>query len=414
MFLKIKILILGLCFLGPVIELYAADGKDQMQASSSADIKSLHYYQEKISTLESQQGAYHSELSKTLVEMGQWYRTQGDHLKAVGAFERALHISKVNKGMHNPAQVEFVELLIESFSTLRDWQSLGDNLHYLLWIHRRNYNAEDDRLVSMMERVGQWYAQAYHLHNGGEAVSYLVKADDLFDEAAVIIESQHGPQSRQLINILHSTAMINYRIANDVDDVFRMSHRDIREAMIPNKRASPYMHEAEVRTFYFNQSFHKGVRSLERIIDIYEGKLPESLVEYAQALVYQGDYYLSLKRKWNAMSNYNKAYAVLLQQGADSTDIRTIFGEPRQVEPFNIPGKEIMVVEQDRYVDAMFDVPGNGWPRNIRIIATSPEDNSELVIRGKHAVAATRFRPRFTNGKPMNTEGVSLRYFFRR
>ena len=413
MHFRIIIFVLVLCLYPPFAELFSANEYEQ-SVDPSSSIRSLQKHRENISRLESQHGAYHVELGDALRNLGQWYQSQGYYLKAVEALDRALHISKVNKGMHNLVQVELIELLVESYSALQDWKGLENKLHYLLWIYRRNYTSEDDRLVSMMERVGQWYMKAYQLHRGGEAVSYLVKADDLFDEAAGIIVSQNGEQSRQLVNVLHSTATINYQIANDVNDIFKMSHRDIREAMISNKRGSPYMNEVAVRAYYFDQSFYKGRRSLNRVIDIYKNNLPESAVEYAQALVYQGDFYLALNRKWNAMSNYKKAYEILVEHEADSEDIVSIFGEPRRVEPFNIPGKELASIDQSRYIDAMFDVPSNGWPRDIRIIATRPEDNSELMIRGKHAVAATRYRPRFENGIPVNTERVSLRYVFRK
>ena len=397
-------------------ELIAKDGVSQSDASPqvTSSAVSLQQYQDTISKLESEQGAYHPALRQAWLDLGLWRQGQGDYLQAVAAFEKALHIGKVNAGLHDLMQVEIVELLIDSYSQLQDWQGLDKNLNYLLWLSRRNYNNDDDRLVAIIERVGRWYMQAYQLYSGGEAVSYLVKADDLYDEATHIIEKQYGQNAKQLVNILHAIATINYQIASDVDDVFRMSHKDIRAAMIPDKRATPYLNEVAVRAFYFDQSFYKGKHSLELIINIYKDELPESTLEYAQALVYQGDYYLSLNRKWNAMRNYEKAYAVLVQGNAGSEDIKSIFGAPRRVEPFTIPGKELAAIDESRYIDAMFDVPSKGWPGDIRIIATNPEDSSELRTRGKHAVSATRYRPRFEEGKPVSTEAVSLRYVFRK
>lgn len=395
---------------------FAQDGVSQADESLHVitPAESLQQYQDTISKLESEQGAYHPALRQALLALGLWHRDQGDNLQAVEAFEKALHIAKVNAGLHDPAQVEIVELLIDSYSQLQDWRGLDKNLNYLLWLSRRNYNNDDDRLVAIIERVARWYMQAYQLYSGGEAVSSLVKADDLYDEAARIIEKQYGQHAKQLINVLHATATINYQIASDVDDVFRMSHRDIRAAMIPNRRPTPYLNEVAVRAFYFEQSFYKGKHSLDLIINIYKDELPEATLDYAQALVYQGDFYLSLNRKWNAMRNYEKAYATLVEGKAGSEDIKTIFGAPRRVEPFAIPGREIAAVDESRYIDAMFDVPGNGWPKDIRIIATHPEDSTELRTRGRHAVSATRYRPRFEEGKPVSTAGVSLRYVFRK
>ncbi len=391
----------------------AADTDDKT-IDKANQAESLVEQQALISQLESKHGAYHSSLRQAFQDLGALEKKQGNYLKAIAAYEKALHISKVDTGVHDLAQLELVEILISLYSETRDWSGLGEKLHYLLWIHRRNFDAEDDRLVAMIERVGLWYMQAYRFHSGGEAVSYLVKADDLFNEAIDVITTQYGERARQLVNLYHSSATVNYQIANDVNDVFVLSHRDIREAMIPNKRASPYVKEVAVREYYFNQSFHKGKRSLEAVIDIHKSGLPGSVVEFAQALVYQGDYYLSLNKKWNAMRNYKKAYNILLEHKAGEQSLIAIFGEPRRVEPFTIPGNNAPVWGTETYVDSIVNIPINGWPRDIVITASNPQNDENLNKRGKHAVAATRFRPRFEEGKPVDTEGIKLRYVFRR
>ncbi|MBT7953061.1 MAG: hypothetical protein HN764_15640 [Gammaproteobacteria bacterium] len=376
--------------------------------------RKLQEFQETISTLESEQGAYNPALRQALLELGYLYRNQGDFLNAGITFEKALHVSKANKGLHELSQVEIVELLIDTNSELQNWPELDKNLQYLFWLYKRNYSEEDDRLLPVIERVGRWYMQAYQLHTGGEALVYMVKADDLFDKALSVIVSQHGEEAKQLPAILSAAAIVNYQIAYDVNDAFRMSHRDIRQAMIPNKRPTPYLNEIAVRDYYFDQSFHKGKRHLARIVSIYEAGLPDTIQEYAQALVYMGDYYLSLKRKWNAMKNYEKAFATLVEHNAETKVINTIFGQPRQVKPFGLPGNELPVNADSPYADVVFNVPSNGWPRDIVITAIQPQSETNLSVRAKHAVAATRYRPRFVKGKPVGSTGVTLRYIFTR
>ena len=167
------------------------------------------------------------------------------------------------------------------------------------------------------------------------------------------------------------------------------------------------------RDFYFDQSFYKGKRAFDRILEIHKRTLPDSAVEYAKTLVYQGDYYLSLGRKWHAMGNYEKAHKMLQIYSVASEHVASLFGQPRQVQPFIIPGKEIVEIGQQQYIDAQFDVLSTGWPSHIRIVASKPKDNDQLKKRGKYAIASTRFRPRFEQGEPVNTEDVTLRYFFR-
>jgi tetratricopeptide (TPR) repeat protein len=413
-YVLISLLVLVTCSVPPA-HLYAEDEIDQpVELTKDSSVgHSLQQIRETISRQESEKGAYNPALRQSLLELGLLHREQGEYKDAVEAFEKALRISKANKGLHELSQLEIVELLIDTYSQLQDWQNLDKNLNYLVWLYRRNYS-DDERLLPVIERLGQWYMQAYQLHSIGEAVSYLVKADDLYDEAVDAISRQYGDNAPQLIGVLASSAIVNYQIANDVNDPFKMSHRDIRKAMIPNKRPNPYLNEIAVREFYFDQSFHKGKRSLKHIINIHKINLPGSIVRYAQAQVYLGDYYLSLDRKWNAMSSYKKAYATLLEHDVESEHIEKIFGQPRRVEPFNIPEGIADAINKENYVDAVFAVPGNGWPKDIRIVSTHPHDNSELIALGKIAIAATRYRPRFEDGQPVATDSVLLRYYFRK
>jgi tetratricopeptide (TPR) repeat protein len=372
----------------------------------------LFEYNETISELESKHGVYHPSIREILIELGQVHQQQENYIEAAEAYERALHISKVNEGVHDSVQIEIVELLVNTYSNLGYWSDLEKNMEYMLWLYRRNHSKNDEGLVSMIKRLANWYRQSYEYHSAGKAVSYLVKADDLFDEASKLLTEEYSRTSPALIDILHSSAMTNYQIAFEVEDSFRISHRDIREAMIPNKRPNPYLNEIAVRKYYFEQSFHKGKRSLGKIIESYEAELPSTIFEYAQAIVYQGDYYLSLNRKWNAMKNYTKAYSVLTENESNRLFVEKIFGQVRRVKPFRAGPIKEDENEIVAYADVVFDVPSNGWPKNVRVIRTHPLNNTKLIGRGRHAVSALRYRPRFEAGKAVDSEGISLRYYF--
>jgi tetratricopeptide (TPR) repeat protein len=406
-------------FLFSIILLYQVESESAENTRNASEStyqlsETLFEYNETISELESKHGVYHPSIRSVLIELGQFHEQQENYIKAAQAYERALHISKVNEGVHDSVQIEVVELLVNTYSKLGSWSDLEKNMEYMLWLHRRNHSKNDEGLVSMIKRLANWYRQAYEYHSVGKAVSYLIKADDLFDEASKLSAKEYSQTSPELIDILHSSAMTNYQIAFEVEDSFRMSHRDIREAMIPNKRPNPYLNEIAVRKYYFEQSFHKGKRSLGKIIAAYKAELPDSIFEYAQALVYQGDYYLSLNKKWNAMSNYKKAYSVLNENQSNSLYIEKLFGQARRVEPFRVESIKEGESDNGFYADVIFDVPSNGWPTNIRVIRTYPSNNAKLIGRGRHAVSALRYGPRFEAGKAIDSEGISLRYYFKK
>ena len=406
-------------FLFSIILLYQAEPESAENTAHESESKYLlnetvFKYNETISKLESKHGAYHPSIRSVLIELGQVHEQQENYIEAAQAYERALHISKVNEGVHDSAQIEIIELLLNTYSELESWSDLEKNMEYMLWLYRRNHSENDEGLITMIKRLANWYRQAYEYNSAGKAVSYLVKADDLFDEASKLLTKEYSKTSPELIDILHLSAMTNYQIAFEVEDSFRMSHRDIREAMIPNKRPNPYLNEIAVRKYYFEQSFHKGKRSLGRIVAAYKAELPDSIFEYAQALVYLGDYYLSLNKKWNAMSNYKKAYSVLNENQSNRFYIGKLFAQVRRVEPFQAGPVKAAEADNDFYADVIFDVPSNGWPTNIRVIRTYPANNARLVGRSRHALSALRYRPRFEAGKAVDSKDISLRYYFKK
>ena len=60
---------------------------------------SIQQYQDRITRLEQNSGVYDSRLGEVLFALGKLYQVQGNHGEAIKAFERALHINKVNRAI---------------------------------------------------------------------------------------------------------------------------------------------------------------------------------------------------------------------------------------------------------------------------------------------------------------------------
>ena len=116
-------------------------------------------------------------------------------------------------------------------------------------------------------------------------------------------------------DILYKVAVINHHVAEDVQDPM-LSHREIREAMIPHGRTTPFINETAVRQYYADQSFYKGKRSLKRIVDDYEANLPDTITEYARALVFMGDWLTVQRRVIEGSRMYRTAWAALAEHDA--------------------------------------------------------------------------------------------------
>lgn len=387
---------------------------DELPGSEQAlQIQSLYDSRASVDQLDSKQGAYGYELSEALIDLGRAYYSLGRQEDALQAFTRALHVYRVNEGLYDLGQVKIVEMIIESNTAKRDWEALSQNYDYLYWVYRRGYGQSDPRLLPLIDRIGQWRLNAYYYGNNGLAVEHLIKADDLYAKAMQMIHSGVSMDDKERVKFLSYIAVFNYHIADNVRDKFKMSIRDIRKVMIANERPTPYVNEIAVRDFYYWQSVFKGERAIDDIVELHAAKLPASAVEYARALIFLGDYYLALKKRWEAMGSYKRAYQALVDNHVNNERINELFGEPKPLKTLSYSEEGAFeIATGTAYVDAVLDVSGSGWPSNIKITNIHPQDSSDLFDRGKMAITGIPYRPRFKAGKPVDAMDVKLRYYF--
>ena len=388
-----------------------ASGTQAPGHEAPALTQSISRYETRIAELEAAEGPHAQRLVEAQLSLGLLHQQAGNHPEAVSALKRALQAARVNQGLHSMSQVAILEAIIDSNVALDAKDELRRNYEYLFWLYQRNYGDHSAGLVSVIKKIGEWYFDLYNFSPPNTTVEPLIAADDLYAKALKILP-EDGP-SQDRVDILYKVAVINHHVAEDILDPM-LSHREIREAMIPHGRGSPYLNEVAVRQYYANQSFHKGKRSLKGIIETYEKTLPAGIMDYARALVFMGDWLTVQRRVWEGARLYQRALAALEEHNADPAQVDELFGEPQPIEQLPIPGEaEPQAGADNYYVDALLDVPESGWPHNIRIQAVHPPGETTLIQRAERGIAATRYRPRFRNGHPVATTDVPLRFVFK-
>ena len=393
-------------------DIHRADSTVATQAPSGPGLtQSIARYETRIAELEAAEGPHAAELVEVRQSLGLLHQQAGDHGQAIAVLRDALQSVRINDGLHSMSQVAILEAIIDSQVALGARDDLRRNYEYLFWLYQRNYGDYSAGLVPVIKRVGQWYFDLYNFSPPNTTVEPLIAADDLYAKALKILPEDAPPRDRA--DILYKVAVINHHVAEDVQDPM-LSHREIREAMIPHGRGSPYLNEAAVRQYFADQSFHKGKRSLKRIIETYEKTLPDGIMDYTRALVFMGDWLTVQRRVWEGARQYQRAWAALEEHDADPALVDELFGEPQPIEQLPIPGEpEPQAGADSYYVDALLDVPESGWPHNIRIQAVHPPGETTLIPRAERGIAATRYRPRYRNGHPVATTDVPLRFVFK-
>ena len=404
----------------------------QTQADLS---RSVAEYEQEIRKREAEHGVYDPATGEYLLSVGLVYQNNGNHDEAVDAFARALQIKRVNEGLQSTGQLLILEQLIKSNIANADWEEVDRNYQQLLWIHKRNYDTGDPRLLPVVDKVGRWKLKAYKENLlDGSALTTIGESEKLFRDTINILERQYGENDPRLINPLYGRALTNYQyaieVANTPQDEFHGAGSPTRTQVIcrtvptPNGGARRICNTIRVPdpSYYATQSSNKDFalgqrivavgKALKQIVQIHENnpELPKD--SHARALVHLGDWNLLRGKKTTAYKNYKSAHQLLADNGEHQEIIRELFGKPQNLPALRLPLAEIddkLEEEKTTTVLASFDVSRTGRAKNVQIIESEPPDATSARRKAKKTIRGRLYRPRFENGEPVDTVGNKIR-----
>ena len=407
-----------------------ADARIQVDPS-----RSIAEYEQEILRREAEHGVYDPATGEYLLSVGLVYQNNGQHDDAVEAFTRALQIKRVNEGLQSTGQLLILEQLIKSNIAGADWEEVDRNYQQLLWIHKRNYDAGDPRLLPVVDKVGRWKLKAYKENLlDGSAIRIIGESEKLFRNTIDILERQYGENDPRLINPLYGRALTNYQyaieVANTPQDEFHGAGSPTRTQVVcrtvptPNGGARRICNTIRVPdpSYYASQSSNKDFalgqrivavgKALKQIVQIHEGNpdLPED--SHARALVHLGDWNLLRGKKTTAYQNYKSAYQLLADSGEHQEVIEELFGKPQNLPALRLPLPEVddkLEEEKTTTVLASFDVSRSGRAKNVQIIESEPPDATSARRKAKKTIRGRIYRPRFEKGEPVATVGNKIR-----
>lgn len=397
--------------------------------------KSIAEYEQEIRKREAEHGVYDPATGEFLLSVGLVYQNNGQHDDAVDAFTRALQIKRVNEGLQSTGQLLILEQLVKSNIANADWEEVDRNYQQLLWIHKRNYDAGDPRLLPVVDKVGRWKLKAYKENLlDGSAIRVIGESEKLFRSTIDILERQYGENDPRLINPLYGRALTNYQyaieVANTPQDEFHGAGSPTRTQVIcrtvptPNGGARRICNTIRVPdpSYYATQSSNKDFalgqrivavgKALKHIVQIHENNQELPKDSHARALVHLGDWNLLRGKKTTANKNYKSAYQLLADSGEHQEVIEELFGKPQNLPALRLPLPEIddkLEEEKTTTVLASFDVSRSGRAKNVQIIESEPPDATSARRKAKKTIRARLYRPRFENGEPVATVGNKIR-----
>ncbi|MGQ9425479.1 energy transducer TonB [Gilvimarinus sp. F26214L] len=400
---------------------------DQLSPASPASTGSLlrpsegvEDFRDAIARLEAEQGAWGSGLAEQLSGLGQNYQLRGLHRDAIAIFDRAVHVSRINNGLYDLSQVPIIERMVESLKARGLWEEVHKRHQYLYWLHKRNYGAEDPRMLPVIDRLGKWYISDYALNPQRRVMTQLVDAHDLFQHAIQIITGTYGQQDLRLIEPLRGVVMSNWFFANyrGENTVTVLEREQVARDLQADQVA--YVEQEDNRlTQYLRNNYVDGKQAIEQMVEIYSNSPDAPPGAAAYAKIELADWQQLFERRKTAGDLYKEAYQELAANEATRAQAEKVFDEPVALPALDLiesdleqPAETDEAAEPIRYVLVSFDVNRFGEAKNIEVVESQPEDAEEHYAEVKRSLEGTRFRPRMINGEPVDTEGQTQKFVF--
>lgn len=385
---------------------------DEQDQEYARRVQVIRDYNESIVSIETTGGAWDRNLVEELEALGTLQQQQGNHAEAIETLSRAMHIDRINNGLHTLDQVPVVERMIDSYMALGDWASVDLYQNYLYYVQRKAYGVDDPRIIPVLHQLGEWNVEAFNIGFGDPLGVRLSTAQLLFNTAASMVGIHFGRNDERYVPYMRSIAKSAYLASTHPDYMREVNRPEFRTAQ------DALRHQLHLTGREGPQGFYAGEQALLEIVRLYheQGDKPYLL---AEAITNLADWNLVFGRSREAFGLYADAWQILSEQENSEELLARLFGQVIPIPTFSrLPTNLLLGASdsQDRpalhydYADVRLNVSENGAATNVEILSEETEANARQLSRLRREIRGTDFRPLIVDGVPRDSEGHLFRY----
>ena len=342
-----------------------------------------------IDTIERGSHRYDMALAEPLVALGDALAQVGDSGGALGAYERAVQVMRVNRGLHHPDQVEVIYREAAVHATTGDYGAANARHEYAYDILLRSHGATSTELLPGMFTLADWYLTTYDIFS----------ARGLFEHAEKVARAE-GRASGARLRALRGIAA-TYRAerfppgyVNTVESPRTAFSRDQRWASTVAVNA-----------------FGRGERALIEVVNAVREHPDAQPTHIAGAMLELGDWFLMFEKQGRAEALYRRAWELLEDEPGMR---RVLFGQATPLYlPLPRPPKKpegATGPPRKGVVELSVDVGENGQVGRIDTLRSEPEGKMDFRVR--RAARRARYRPVFTEEGPHPSDDIRIVFQF--
>jgi tetratricopeptide (TPR) repeat protein len=353
-------------------------------------------YRQSLELLESTQGISSRRLVVPLAGLGAVYAAQDEHQVAAELYDRAIAVSRRAEGLFNLQQLPLLKQAADSRYAIDDFPGAEREYMYAVKIAEQNYGYGDPRTIPPLLELGAFY----------EGLRQFIPARMMYlraRDAALKASPGYSPEAVKSLTGIARTYRMQYAMDPDSLDGQQPARDDVMGEMFGKPPLEPRAPPAA--------GDRAGLKAAQTALEMLSGapNPPPDLM--AQTLIELGDWYQSTSRPALSMPYYSKAAGILDAQVAADPLAGHPLRAPRMVvyrPPASAsrrlstpPGQ--FVVRKTVFSLAVTDV---GEPQDITIVST--DMNEDQVGLTRRALAKAIYSPRFAEGQPVATAGVTF------
>ena len=364
-------------------------------------------YQFYITDLESRFGAYAPGLSEQLLGLGSVYQEQGLFQEAIKVFKRAVHLSRINNGLHSAEQIPILQNMISALVSSGEYEKADERQYYLYRIQRHLYQANEPLMSKAMMDRADWERQAYYLSVGETAFSRLLAMWELYRRVLSNIAETEGSYSIQLLKPLNGLLQTQYLIAR---------YNGEAPGGIQVGGGSPENTAEQNRfTMVRLSNYKQGQAVIAAIREVHLFNESEDSPLAAESLMDLGDWRQYHGKRDAAAEAYLQAWDEMATLENGEEMVAKYFGTPEMLPttadahadlapPANIRG----------HAKVSYSVNHRGRVVDLELLANETAEghpNAEPT-RLLRRIKAKKYRPRFENREPVKTENLVKHYAY--
>ena len=379
----------------PEIDSQQAVEEAAARVELSEYVEAINVVEAAIEAIEQRTNRYDWGLVRPLVVLGDALAGVGDTEGAFGAYDRALHIARVNRGLHHPSQVPIVYREARLLARLDNWKAANGRHEYAYTVLLRSYGGDSPELLPGLFALADWYMSNYNIFS----------ARALYEHATGVA-TRHLPSDHPArIRALRSVAA-TYR--NERFPPFYTRRRDEQGSTLGSYAGFQYRPTNNPSV----NSFAKGERALIEVINIVQERDGGVGEDVAKAMLELADWFIMFEKHARATSLYRRVWE-LLQSKPDLRD-RT-FGQPTPLylalptDPSK-PDSADEDAAEEGVIELSVDIDPRGFVSHIDTLRSEPKDLMDFKVR--RALKRARYRPAFDGLNPLATEDVRIKHSF--